>query len=110
LTPDDRFIQKDWDRELKEAKEYARRSMIVTINKDKEEDQKDLITPEDRVRMLHILWTKDRTDIEYRVAECEAYCNLFSEHQYYFTYFSTWIIKSSACARRCLVSEHGRKH
>jgi hypothetical protein len=106
LTPDDRFIQKDWDRELKEAKEYARRSMIVTINKDKEEDQKDLITPEDRVRMLHILWTEDRTDI-YCVAECEAYCNLFSEHQYY---FSTWIIKSSACARRCLVSEHGRKH
>ena len=44
------MIQKDWERELKDAKEYARRSMIVTINKENAEEQEDLHTEVDRVR------------------------------------------------------------
>ncbi|CAG7823395.1 unnamed protein product [Allacma fusca] len=48
LTPDDRIIQKDWERELKDAKEYARKSMIVTINKENVDEQEDLNTDVDR--------------------------------------------------------------
>ncbi|ODM96311.1 THO complex subunit 2 [Orchesella cincta] len=49
LTPDDRVIHKEWDRELLDAREYARKSMIVSINKDKETDENDeMNSAEDR--------------------------------------------------------------
>lgn len=41
LTPDDRVINKEWEREIQDAREYARKSMIVSINKDKETDESD---------------------------------------------------------------------
>ena len=62
MTPDDRVIQKDWERELKDAKEYARKSMIVTINKEATEEQEDLNADIDRVRsfdMIYWLWCYD---------------------------------------------------
>jgi len=38
LTPDDKIIQKEWEKDMKEAKEYVRKlSIISTKDKDKEE-------------------------------------------------------------------------
>jgi len=38
LTPDDKIIQKEWEKDMKEAKEYVRKlSIISTKEKDKEE-------------------------------------------------------------------------
>jgi len=38
LTPDDKIIHKEWEKDMKEAKEYVRKlSIISTKDKDKEE-------------------------------------------------------------------------
>jgi THO complex subunit 2 len=38
LTPDDKIIHKEWEKDMKEAKEYVRKlSIISTKEKDKEE-------------------------------------------------------------------------
>jgi THO complex subunit 2 len=38
LTPDDKVIHKEWEKDMKEAKEYVRKlSIISTKDKDKEE-------------------------------------------------------------------------
>lgn len=53
LTPDDRVIHKEWDHEIQEAREYARKSMIVSVNKDKEnDDAEESGGMDDRVNMI----------------------------------------------------------
>lgn len=38
MTPDDKVIHKEWEKDMKEAKEYVRKlSIISTKDKDKEE-------------------------------------------------------------------------
>jgi THO complex subunit 2 len=38
LTPDDKVIHKEWEKDMKEAKEYVRKlNIISTKDKDKEE-------------------------------------------------------------------------
>jgi hypothetical protein len=38
LTPDDKVIHKEWEKDMKEAKEYVRKlGIICTKDKDKEE-------------------------------------------------------------------------
>lgn len=50
------MIHKEWDREILDAREYARKSMIVSINKDKELDETDeMSAAEDRVLYLYVL-------------------------------------------------------
>ncbi|KAF7282444.1 hypothetical protein GWI33_002672 [Rhynchophorus ferrugineus] len=41
LTPDDKAIQKDYDKALKDAKEYVRKLQIISISNKEKEDEKD---------------------------------------------------------------------
>jgi len=45
LTPDDKVIQKDWDKEMADAKEYVRKLSIISI-KDKDKEKEDV--PEEK--------------------------------------------------------------
>jgi THO complex subunit 2 len=42
LTPDDKVIHKEWEKDMKEAKEYVRKlNIISTKDKDKEEPMEE---------------------------------------------------------------------
>jgi hypothetical protein len=51
LTPDDKVIQKEWEKDMKEAKEYVRKlSIISTKEKDKEEPVEEKENVQEKVR------------------------------------------------------------
>lgn len=51
LTPDDKIIHKEWEKDMKEAKEYVRKlSIISTKEKDKEEPVEEKENVQEKVR------------------------------------------------------------
>ena len=54
MTPDDKIIHKEWEKDMKEAKEYVRKlSIISTKEKDKEEPVEEKENVQEKVRELY---------------------------------------------------------
>jgi hypothetical protein len=54
LTPDDKIIHKEWEKDMKEAKEYVRKlSIISTKEKDKEEPVEEKENVQEKVHELY---------------------------------------------------------
>ena len=52
LTPDDKIIHKEWEKDMKEAKEYVRKlSIISTKEKDKEEPVEEKENVQEKVHV-----------------------------------------------------------
>jgi hypothetical protein len=53
LTPDDKVIHKEWEKDMKEAKEYVRKlSIISTKDKDKEEPVEEKENVQEKVSWI----------------------------------------------------------
>ncbi|KAF5285042.1 hypothetical protein FQR65_LT02355 [Abscondita terminalis] len=48
LTPEDKVMQKDWDSDMKNAKEYVRKLQIISLNANKEDVQEEKETNTDK--------------------------------------------------------------
>jgi THO complex subunit 2 len=54
LTPDDKIIHKEWEKDMREAKEYVRKlSIISTKEKDKEEPVEEKENVQEKVHESH---------------------------------------------------------
>lgn len=53
MTPDDKVIHKEWEKDMKEAKEYVRKlSIISTKDKDKEEPVEEKENVQEKVSWI----------------------------------------------------------
>jgi hypothetical protein len=69
LTPDDKIIHKEWEKDMKEAKEYVRKlSIISTKEKEKEEPVEEKENVQEKVRESY--WSTCDTVFLYITVTC----------------------------------------
>lgn len=61
MTPDDKLVQRDCEKALKDATEYVRKLQIISINKEKEEEKED----QDRIEDFYTSNQKLRKTVLY---------------------------------------------
>ena len=82
LTPDDKIIHKEWEKDMKEAKEYVRKlSIISTKEKDKEEPVEEKENVQEKVHEPFCsTWESHIYSMPFY--HCHPFCSTWESHIY----------------------------